>query len=69
MFLWVIFALLDPGPQTWLYPDPIRIRKTDLFLVFWIRRIRKFLDLPEPPSLFVRIRILPSIKQKQEEKP
>jgi hypothetical protein len=24
--LWVIFALLDPDPLTWLNPDPIRIR-------------------------------------------
>ncbi len=26
LFLWVIFALLDPDPLTWLNPDPIRIR-------------------------------------------
>ncbi len=27
-FLWIIFALLDPDPLTWLNPDPIWIRNT-----------------------------------------
>jgi hypothetical protein len=26
LFLWVIFALQDPDPLTWLYPNPIRNR-------------------------------------------
>jgi hypothetical protein len=33
LFLWDIFALLDPDPGTPLNPDPIRIRIHNTFLL------------------------------------